>query len=155
MSLNKVLLIGRLTRDPEVKILENTTVTKFGIATNKKYKKDGEQKEKTEFHNIVTWGKLAEICGEYLKSGKLIYLEGEITTRSWEADGQKKYMTEIVANDVQFLDSKKSDDLSVNLPPVVKSEELSFKPAPKASGKTVKNYASDIKAKDYADDLGF
>jgi single-strand DNA-binding protein len=104
--LNKVTLIGNLGADPEIKHLESgATVANFTMATSESWKdkNSGEKKEKTEWHRITVWRKLAEICGEYLHKGSKIYLEGKLQTRSWEADGQKKYITEIIANDIKFL----------------------------------------------------
>ncbi len=106
MDLNKVMLIGRLTRDPELRTTPSgQTVANFSIATSMRWKdQSGNQQEKTEFHNIVAWRKLAEIVGQYLKKGSQIYLEGRLETRSWEAqDGQKKYRTEIVADNMIML----------------------------------------------------
>lgn len=103
-SLNKVLIIGRLGKDPEVKVLQSQQVVcNLTVATSEK-SKDG--KEKTEWHNVQVWGKTAENCGKYLKKGSLAYFEGRLHTRSWEKDGVKHYTTEIVANAVQFLNSK-------------------------------------------------
>jgi single-strand DNA-binding protein len=113
-TVNKVILIGRLGKDPEVKSLPSgTTVTKFSIATDEKYTdRQGEKQERTEWHNIVAWGKLAEICGQYLRKGKLVYIDGSIRTDSWEdkESGQKKYRTEIIANTMQMLDKKSDGD---------------------------------------------
>ena len=112
-SVNKVILVGRLGKDPETKTLPSgQTVTNFSVATSEKWvDKEGESKEKTEWSNIVAWQKLAEICAKYLTKGSLVYLEGKLQTRSWEDEsGQKKYMTEIVATTVQFLDTKKKED---------------------------------------------
>jgi single-strand DNA-binding protein len=113
MNLNKAMLIGRLTRDPEMRYTTGgTAVTSFGIATNRfGTGPDGERKEFVEFHNIVAWNQgkrnLAEICAQYLKKGAMVYVEGRLQTRSWEGqDGTKKTRTEINANDVQFLDSR-------------------------------------------------
>ncbi|HEX7651158.1 MAG TPA: single-stranded DNA-binding protein [Candidatus Paceibacterota bacterium] len=104
MYLNKVLLYGNLTRDPEVRALPSGgQVVTFGLATNRSFKgKDGAQQEQTEFHNIVAFGRLAEVMGQYLKKGRPVYVEGRLQTRSWEADGQKKYRTEIVVDNFQF-----------------------------------------------------
>ncbi|MGH9671465.1 MAG: single-stranded DNA-binding protein [Terriglobales bacterium] len=106
-SVNKVILIGNLGKDPEVKYTPSgTAVAKFSLATNERYKdKAGEWQDRTEWHNIVAWQRLAEIAGEYLKKGRSVYIEGRIQTRSWEdkTSGQKKYMTEIVANDLVLL----------------------------------------------------
>jgi single-strand DNA-binding protein len=115
MNLNKAMLIGRLTRDPEMRYTQaGTAMTRFGLATNRYGTgPDGERKEFTDFHNVVTWNQgkrnLAEICAQYLKKGSLVYVEGRLQTRSWEGqDGQKRTTTEINANDVQFLDSRGS-----------------------------------------------
>ena len=108
-SVNKVLLIGNLGQDPEVKFLPNgNAVCNFSIATTEKWKrKDGSDNEKTEWHRIVIFGKLAEIAGQYLKKGKQVYIEGKIQTRQWEdKDGNKRYTTEIVANQMTMLGGK-------------------------------------------------
>ncbi|HMR00802.1 MAG TPA: single-stranded DNA-binding protein [Candidatus Gracilibacteria bacterium] len=109
MSLNKVQLIGNLTRDPEVRqIPGGAAVASFGMATNMSWTdQSGQKQDKAEFHNIVAWRKLAEICGQYLKKGMKVYIEGRIQTREWEAeDGTKKYRTEIVAENMIMLDRK-------------------------------------------------
>jgi len=113
MSLNRVMLIGRLTRDPEMRYTPSgQPVTSFSIATNRYAAgADGERREFTDYHNIVAWniGKrtLAELAGQYLRKGSLCYVEGRLQTRSWEGqDGQKRKTTEVVANDIQFLDSR-------------------------------------------------
>ena len=106
---NKCIFIGRLGRDPETKYLSSgEPVCNFSIAIDESYKnKSGEKVSKTEWVNIVTFRKLAEICGNYLVKGKLVYLEGKIQTRSWEdKEGVKRSTTEIVANDMKMLDSK-------------------------------------------------
>ncbi|MGD2038607.1 MAG: single-stranded DNA-binding protein [Desulfobacterales bacterium] len=106
-GINKAILIGRLGSDPEVRYTPSgAAVANFSIATSEEWKdKDtGEKKERTEWHRIVAWRKLGEICGEYLEKGRQVYVEGRIQTRSWEdRDGNKRYTTEIVATDVQFL----------------------------------------------------
>ncbi|MEI7905864.1 MAG: single-stranded DNA-binding protein [Bacteroidota bacterium] len=105
-SLNKVQLIGNLGKDPELKYTPSgVAVATFSIATSESWKdQDGNQQEKTEWHNIVAWRKLAEICGEYLKKGKKVYLEGKLQTRNYEKDGIKRYVTEIVADQLIMLD---------------------------------------------------
>lgn len=114
MSVNKVILIGRLGRDPEVRSTPSgTTVAKFSIATDEKFTdRSGEKQERTEWHNIVAWAKLAEICGQYLKKGKLVYIEGSLRTDSWDdkETGQKKYRTEIVAQTMKMLDRRGDDE---------------------------------------------
>jgi len=104
MYLNKVFLIGNLTRDPEMKSLPTgIKVTSFSLATNRVYKdKEGRTKEIAEFHNIVVFGRQAETSAQYLKKGQSVLIEGRIQTRSWEQDGAKKYRTEIIADRVQF-----------------------------------------------------
>lgn len=107
MSINKVMLIGRLGKDPEVKTVGQTQVANFSMATSEKYTKDGQAQEKTEWHNIQAWGKLAEITGKYLKKGSQAFIEGKLSTRSYDdKQGVKRYVTEIIASSVQFLDSK-------------------------------------------------
>jgi single-strand DNA-binding protein len=109
-SLNKVMLIGNLGRDPELRYTTSgVAVATFGLATNESWKdQDGNVQEKTEWHNIVAWRKLAEICGEWLKKGKKVYVEGRLQTRSYDDrnTGTKKYMTEIVADSIIMLDSR-------------------------------------------------
>lgn len=100
-----MILLGRLGRDPEAKTINNgTSICNFSIATSKSWKDEGGEKhEKTEWHNVVAFRKLAEIAGKYLTKGRQVYVEGELQTRSWEADGVKKYKTEIVASTIQFI----------------------------------------------------
>lgn len=110
-SLNKAMIIGRLGQDPEVRYTQsNTAVANLSIATSERYKdKEGEWKERTEWHRVVAWGRLAEICQEYLKKGSQVYIEGPIQTRKWEdKEGQTRYTTEIKALTMTMLDSKGS-----------------------------------------------
>jgi single-strand DNA-binding protein len=106
MYLNKVFLYGNLTRDPEFKALPGgTNVVSFGLATNRTYKdKNGAKQEQTEFHNIVAFGKTAEIMNQYLKKGKPVFIEGRMQTRSWDdkVTNEKKYRTEIIVDNFQF-----------------------------------------------------
>lgn len=105
-GVNKAILLGRLGKDPEIKYTPSgMAIANFTMATSENFKdKDGQKQERTEWHRIVTFGKLAEICGEYLAKGKQVYIEGRIQTRSWDdKDGNKKYTTEIVANTMQML----------------------------------------------------
>ncbi len=106
MYLNKAIIIGNLTRDPEKKATPSgQTVTQFSVATNRTWKdKDGNKRETSDFHNIVVWGRAAENCALYLKKGQSVLVEGRIETRSWDdkTSGQKKYRTEIIADRVQF-----------------------------------------------------
>ena len=108
--INKVILVGRLGKDPEIRSTPNgSSVAKFTVATDERFTdRNGEKQERTEWHNITAWGKLAEICGQYLRKGKLVYIEGRIQTDSWDdkETGQKRYRTEIVANTMKMLDRK-------------------------------------------------
>ncbi len=107
-GVNKVFLIGRLGQDPEVRYTPNGgAVANFSMATSESWNdKSGQKQEKTEWHRIVVWGKLGELCGQYLSKGRQAFIEGRLQTREWvDKEGQKKYTTEIVANNVQFLGS--------------------------------------------------
>ncbi|HMB16183.1 MAG TPA: single-stranded DNA-binding protein [Pelovirga sp.] len=109
MSVNKVILVGNLGKDPELRYTPSgTAVATFSMATTERYKdRDGQRQEKTEWHNIVAWRQLAEICGKYLHKGKQIYIEGKIQTRSYDdRDGNKRYITEIVVDQMQMLGTK-------------------------------------------------
>lgn len=110
--INKVILVGNLGRDPEVRYTPSgTAVANFTIATSERWKDKttGEMQERTEWHRIVAWGRLGEICGEYLSKGRQVYIEGRIQTREWEdKEGIKRYTTEIVANEMKMLGSKDS-----------------------------------------------
>ncbi len=109
MNLNRAMLIGNLTRDPEVRSTPSgTAVASFGIATNQVWTDpSGNRQEKAEFHNIVAWRKLAEICGQYLHKGSKVYVEGRLQTRSWDDQtGNKRYITEIVIDNMIMLDTK-------------------------------------------------
>ncbi len=106
-SVNKVILLGHLGKDPEVKYTpQGTPVARFSLATNERFKdKSGQWQDRTEWHNVVVWQRLAEIAGEYLKKGRQVYIEGRLRTDSWDdkQTGEKKYRTEIVANDMVLL----------------------------------------------------
>jgi single-strand DNA-binding protein len=107
-GVNKVILVGRLGSDPELKSVgQGSNVAQFNIATSENWiDKNNQKQERTEWHRIVVWGKLAEICGKHLSKGRQVYIEGRLQTRNWEdKQGQKRYTTEIVANTVQFLGS--------------------------------------------------
>ena len=107
-SLNRVELIGNLTRDPELRYTpQGTAVCTFGLATNRNWTTDtGEKKEEVEFHRIVSWNKLAELCSQFLTKGRKVFVEGRLTTRNWAGqDGQQRNVTEIVINDMILLDS--------------------------------------------------
>jgi single-strand DNA-binding protein len=108
-GVNKVIIVGNLGQDPEIRYMaDGTAVANFSVATSEtwKDKQTGEKKEKTEWHRIVAWRALGELCGKYLSKGRQVYVEGKLQTRSWEKDGITRYTTEIVANEVQFLGSR-------------------------------------------------
>ena len=110
-GINKAIIIGRLGRDPEIRYTpDGRAVANFSIATSEEWtdKNTGEKQERTEWHRIVAFGRLGEICGEYLSKGRQVYVEGRIQTRSWEKDDITRYTTEIIASTVQFLGSKDS-----------------------------------------------
>ena len=111
-SINKVILIGNLTRDPEIKQITNgQPIVTFGLATNRQWvTRANDKKSLAEYHNIVAWGRLAEICNQYLKKGKLVYVEGYLKTRSWDSpEGVRIFKTEIVAYDMIMLDKRPKD----------------------------------------------
>ena len=108
-GINKVILVGNLGQDPEIKYTAGgAAVTTLSLATSESWKdKDtGSDQEKTEWHRVVLWRRLAEIAGEYLKKGSKVYIEGQLQTRKWEQDGQTRYTTEVIGRDMQFLDSR-------------------------------------------------
>jgi single-strand DNA-binding protein len=112
-SINKVILIGNLTRNPEMRQTPNgQSVTTFGVATNREWStREGDKKNSAEFHECVAWAKLAEICNDYLKKGQLVYIEGYLKTRSWDSpEGVKKFKTEIVVKDMIRLEKRSRDD---------------------------------------------
>lgn len=127
-SLNKVMLIGNLTRDPELRYTaQGTAVCNFGLATNRYWTTEtGEKKEDTEFHRIVSWNKLAELCSQLLAKGRKVYVEGRLQTRSWTgADGNQRTTTEIVISDMVILDSRRAFDAAKMAGGArVKSEEI-------------------------------
>jgi len=114
-SVNKVILIGNLTRDPKMNTTQNgQVITTFGIATNREWTTGGsERKKSTEFHEVAAWSKLGEICNKFLRKGKLIYVEGYLKTRTWEDEsGEKRFRTEIVLQDMIMLDRRSDSDNS-------------------------------------------
>lgn len=126
-TLNKVILIGRLGKDPELRYTPTgAAVATFNVATNEAYKdKDGKDVENTDWHRIVAWRKLAEICGQYLKKGSLVYIEGKLKTRSYDdKDGTKKYITEIVADNMQMLGGRMGDSGSERVPPPMSDSDV-------------------------------
>ncbi len=110
--MNKVMVIGNLGNDPEVRYTQNETpVTTFSVATNERWKdSEGNRQEHTEWHRVVAWGKLAEVCGEYLNKGSKVYIEGKLSTRKWEdPDGNTRYTTEIVAKGLEMLGDRQDN----------------------------------------------
>lgn len=135
-SLNRVQLIGNLTRDPELRYTPNgSAVCSFGLATNRSWKTDtGEKHDEAEFHNIVAWNKLAEICSQFLVKGRKVYLEGRLATRSWTGqDGAQRSRTEIVISDMILLDSRRPD-ASAGVPETAGPEVEAKKAAASAKG---------------------
>ncbi len=148
-SVNKVILIGNLGRDPETRYMpDGGAVTNVSIATTEAWKdKNGEKQEKTEWHRVAFFGKLAEIAGEYLKKGSQVYVEGRLQTRKWQdKDGQDKYTTEIVANAMQMLGSRQGmgggGDRDREAAPAPR--EGGGKAAPKAAGSKFDDFEDDI-----------
>lgn len=112
-GVNKVILVGNCGKDPETKYTTGgVAITNISVATSESWKdkQTGEQQERVEWHRVVFFNRLAEIAGEYLRKGSLVYIEGKLQTRSWEQDGQKRYATEIVANQMQMLGSRNDRD---------------------------------------------
>lgn len=108
-SVNMAIIVGNLTRDPEMRYTPGGhAVTSFAVATNRSWVSEGQSREDVEFHNVVAWNKLAELCSQFLSKGRKVFIQGRIQTRSWDdANGVKKYRTEIVADDMVILDSRK------------------------------------------------
>lgn len=103
-SLNKVMIIGNLGKDPEMQYTASgDAVTKFSVAASETWTKDGQRQERTEWFNVVAWRKLAETCAQYLTKGRQVYVEGKLQTRTYEKDGETKYFTEVIADQVRFL----------------------------------------------------
>ncbi len=143
-SLNKVILIGNLTRDPELRYTPTgAAVCTIGIATNRAWVTDaGEKKEETEFHRVVAWNKLAELCSQLLAKGRKVYVEGRLRTSAWQAqDGTQRTSTEIVIEDMILLDSRR---------PIVSGEEASEPQAPAAPSATVSKKKTETKGEEEA-----
>lgn len=134
-SINKVILIGRLGKDPELKYTNNgAPVAKFTLATDEVFKdRAGEQQKHTEWHNIVAWNRLAEICGEYLTKGKQVYIEGNIRSRQWEdQSGNKRTSYEIIAREMKMLGSKSDSPSSFSSRDAAPSASRASAPPPSA-----------------------
>ena len=111
-GVNKVIIVGNVGRDPEVRFTKaGTAVATFSVATSERFKdRDGQPQERTEWHRVVAWAQLADICGKYLRKGKQVYIEGRLQTRDWEdKDGHKRYTTEVIANVMQMLGRREDD----------------------------------------------
>lgn len=137
-SLNRVQLIGNLTRDPELRYTPNgTAVCSFGLATNRSWTTDsGEKREEVEFHKIVAWNKLAELCSQFLTKGRKVYVEGRLATRSWTGqDGAQRNTTEIVIDEMILLDNKRPEGLSLSHSAEEKEESAPEKPKTKLKTK--------------------
>lgn len=161
-DLNKVMLIGRLGSDPEARSTPSgSTVVNFSLATGDSYKdkNTGQTVEKTEWHRIVVWDKLGEICRQYLHKGSLVYIEGKLQTRSWDdkETGKKNYITEIVCSDMQILTPKSQNDRgsSAPAPPPSEYDEPTVQSAPKASAPHPKQGADVPPSDPKNDDLPF
>ena len=143
MDLNKVMIIGRLTRDPEARTTpQGTPITSFSVATGRVWKdQNGVQQEKTEFHNVIAWRRLAEITAQYLTKGRQVYIEGYLQTQSWDdkTSGQKRYRTEIVAENMIMLGNKGDSPVKMSSQPSQSfggqaGTESSAQPAPSFGG---------------------
>lgn len=157
-SWNRVELIGNLTRDPELKFTPNgSAVCTFGIATNRTYVVEGEKKEEVDFHRLVAWNKLAELCNQLLKKGNRVFISGRLQTRSWEGqDGQTRNVTEIVIEDMILL-SPKTDGASTPTEDVEPTTSKPSEPEPvaveeKAEGKTEDKTTQTAPKETVADD---
>jgi single-strand DNA-binding protein len=110
-GINKVIIVGRVGRDPEMRYTQGgKAVCNFSVATSEQWTRDGARQEKTEWHNIVAWDKLAEICGKYVVKGMLVYVEGKLQTQKYDKDGVTHYKTEIIAQNMQMLSKKEGQD---------------------------------------------
>ncbi len=135
MSVNKAILIGNVGRDPEVNyIREDLPVARFSLATSETYTKDGQRVTNTEWHNIVVWRGLAKVVEQYVKKGSKLFIEGKITNRQYEKDGQTKYFTEIVASNMQMLDSKSSQSENSGAAPSSFGNEVTPPPVQNVEG---------------------
>jgi single-strand DNA-binding protein len=130
-TVNKVIIVGRLGKDPEMKYTASgTAVTNFNLATNYSMKdQEGNFIDKTEWHRVVAFGRTAEVAGEYLSKGRLVYVEGRLQTRSWEdQNGQKRYTTEVVCSEMQLLGSRGEAEPKTEEPPQNETEETTAAP---------------------------
>lgn len=164
-SLNRAQLIGNLTRDPELRYTPNgTAVCSFGLATNRSWKTDaGEKHDEAEFHNIVAWNKLAELCSQFLVKGRKVFVEGRLATRTWTGqDGAQRNRTEIIISDMILLDSRRPEAETESQPAVPVPEEKQVisekKPAPakaSSSAKATEDKAGEPTEEVVPDDIPF
>ncbi len=155
-SLNRVQLIGNLTRDPELRYTpQGTAVCSFGLATNRGWTTDsGEKKEEAEFHKIVAWNKLGELCSQLLSKGRKVYVEGRLSTKSWTGqDGAQRTTTEVVIDDMIILDSKRDGESGTGED--FTPEEPTEKEAPKSEKKEKKEDKNDTNEEINPDDIPF
>lgn len=128
MYINKATIYGNLTRDPEIKALPSgQQIANFSVATTRQFTQDGQKKEITEYHNVVAFGKQAEVIGQYMKKGRPVYVEGRLQTRSWESEGKKMYRTEIVVEQFQFgpmASDRKEVDQELAREEIVREDEI-------------------------------
>lgn len=131
-GINKVILVGNLGNDPESRATSNgNTVVNFSVATSEAWKdQQGVLQERTEWHRVTAFGKLAEICGKYLRKGSKVYIEGSLRTSSYEKNGEKRYSTDIVASEMQMLDSKRDDGFQPAPGQKPKKPHIEFDPSP-------------------------
>ncbi len=151
-GVNKVIIVGRLGKDPEVRHLENgAAVANFSVATSETYKdrNTGERREQTEWHNVVLWRGLAEVAEKYLHKGEMVYIEGKLRTRSWEKDGITRYTTEIVGDNMTMLSPKGSGDSTQS------SATQNYQSTAPAQQNVASTPAGDIALEDESDDLPF
>ena len=158
-GVNKVILIGNLGRDPEVRHLESgTSVASFSMATTESYKDrtTGERRDVTEWHNIVLWRGLADIAEKYLKKGSSVYIEGKLRTRSWEKDGVTRYTTEVVGDNLTMLGGNQGGQSGSNRPPMPTEESYGASPVPTtAQSQPTGGNTSPAIESDVSDDLPF
>ena len=147
--MNKVILMGRLTKDPEVRYTQtnNTLVSSFSIAVNRRFNRPGEERQ-ADFINVVAWSKLGEFCSKYFKKGQQVGVIGRIQTRTWEDEqGQKRYVTEVVADNVEFIGSRNSSGNSNNM----NSSASNAGPTPYDFGDTPEPKGTDVDSNPFAD----
>ncbi|MEM7098485.1 MAG: single-stranded DNA-binding protein [Pseudomonadota bacterium] len=154
-GINKVILIGNLGRDPETRYAQSgSPVTNFSIATSESWRDraTGENQERTEWHNVVCFARLAEIAGEYLRKGSKVYIEGSLRTSQWEQDGQKRYRTEIMARELQMLDSRGGAPMGGGAPTGFESNSGGNMGPPPGMGDNAPTLSDDT---DFEDDIPF